>query len=418
MKRLIMPAIAFLILLNPACCFADEPVSVFVGTDRHAHYESRFVETEEEPAPPEGGSVKPQSAEADSANAKPGAEKGAIEKEGTEKGATEPKGRRMPQGKIVPVFDSEGNLIWHNDLTAVLELVAEDPDAVLPEMVFLGGDHVGSGGHNMMDGLGNPIGAPFYSTEGIDTQIRSVFGEDVRTLYTYGTHDINEVGNYEDGFLCGPKAENGYYVYGISYAQMAFDTEAQIPKGEHPYTGKDLADPFGACAETASHHFLMWVNDLKDHLPIIVFSHVPLHAERRDNPGAWTWVRALNDASRDHDIIFLWGHNHTMERRDKKKELERSCYLRLPGEKLAVQTWGLEKDPEAAVVQEELQFIYLNAGYIVNGVGTLLTFTDTDDSGDWDTLTAKRYALNEENRAFGSTGITSPWVFDLRQWEE
>ena len=111
MKRLIMPAIAFLILLNPACCFADEPVSVFVGTDRHAHYESRFVETEEEPAPPEGGSVKPQSAEADSANAKPGAKKGAIEKEGTEKGATEPKGRRMPQGKIVPVFDSEGNLI-------------------------------------------------------------------------------------------------------------------------------------------------------------------------------------------------------------------------------------------------------------------------------------------------------------------
>lgn len=66
----------------------------------------------------------------------------------------------------------------------------------------------------------------------------------------------------------------------------------------------------------------------------------------------------------------------------------------------------------------ELEFIYMNAGYITDGVGTLLTFTDLDDSGEWDTLTAKRYSLDEEGTAFGSTGLTSPWVYALRQWGE
>ncbi|MBO5568113.1 MAG: hypothetical protein J6A79_04165, partial [Clostridia bacterium] len=48
---------------------------------------------------------------------------------------------------------------------------------------------------------------------------------------------------------------------------------------------------------------------------------------------------------------------------------------------------------------ETLRFVYLNAGYITNGVGTVLLFQDGK-------MTAKRYALTEEESA-------EPWTYDL-----
>ena len=36
----------------------------------------------------------------------------------------------------------------------------------------------------------------------------------------------------------------------------------------------------------------------------------------------------------------------------------------------------------------------MNAGYITHGIGSLLTFTDVEDDGVWDSLTVKRYLLD------------------------
>ena len=146
-------------------------------------------------------------------------------------------------------------------------------------------------------------------------------------------------------------------------------------------------------------------------------SHVPLHAHRGDNYGAWTWMQALNAAAEEHDVVFLWGHNHTMEGRPDGRETERANYLRLPGEKLTVQSWEVddrgnetgariftseagEETRELVTRTETLRFVYLNAGYIINGVGTVLSFRDGQ-------MTVKRYSLNDEENV-------EPWTYDLR----
>ena len=386
-----------LLLVSIANTAAETSVSIFVATDRHAKYETITIE-EEAPA-----------------------------------SNTDTPSKRKPAKKM-PVFDANGALIWHNNLTDVLSLVAQDEDAVHPEIVLLGGDNVGDGGDGTRDETGYPMGAPTFSMKAVDAQIACVFGEDVRGLYTYGSHDINETGKYEGVFFSGPIKGNGYWIYGISFAQMIYDSDRQALAADergHIYSGKDMVDVNGLSAQTASHVFLSWAKNLDDHLPIIVMSHVPLHANRGDNSGAWTWTRALNEASVNHDIIFLWGHNHTLEREDEARSIEQAHYLLLPGQTITVQSWDLDvegkkvlrrtrqvakteagtddaaeeplgsegnREPEYELItqDETLHFLYMNAGYITNGVGSLLTFTDDEDDGLWDELTVKRYSLDRE----------------------
>ena len=54
----------------------------------------------------------------------------------------------------------------------------------------------------------------------------------------------------------------------------------------------------------------------------------------------------------------------------------------------------------------------MNAGYIINGIGTLLTFTDREEDGVWDSLEVKRYRLED------ATGDPLDNVFELplRTW--
>ena len=382
-KRLLIQLCVIFLLLFYVCTGLADSVSVFVATDRHDHYETVTAEKEDQiPEIEEIGDARPE----------------------------------MP--KFTPVFDENGHLIWHNQLTDVLKLVSQD--SVTPEFVLIGGDNVGEGGDNFRDETGYPMGMPPFSMKAVDAQVRSVFGEGTRTLYTYGSHDINAVDDYADVFFSGPVEGSGYYIYGITFAQMIFDTDSQA--AEAGYAGKDAADPRGLSAQTASRHFLAWVQSLKeqdDHQPVIVISHVPLHAHRCDNLGACTWTRALNDAAGDHDIIFLWGHNHTMERGKKGKPAEREHYLHLPDEELAVGSWEpdeegkptgkrkiTDKESQPVAQTEKLGFIYMNAGYLTNGVGSVLTFSG---EGRWERVEVKRYALTEDESA-------EPWSYPLRQF--
>lgn len=413
-----------LLLALAGSAAAETSVSIFVATDRHAKYETIAVK-EDEAAGEKAG--------------RPTAGKPHM---------------KMP--KKAPVYDANGALIWHNNLTDVLSLVAQDQDAVQPEFVLLGGDNVGDGGDENRDVTGYPMGAPPFSIKAVDAQIKYVFGEGIHGLYTYGSHDSNETGKYEDAFFSGAIKGNGYWIYGISFAQMIYDSDWQaVTEDERgkAYTGKDMKDPNGLSAQTASHLFLSWVKGLDDHWPIIVMSHVPLHAHRGDNSGAWTWTRALNEAAENHDIIFLWGHNHTLEREDEGRAIEQAHYLLPPGETITVQSWDLDEDgkmilrreilsaetepapddaadesakaeedikPEYELItqSETLRFVYMNAGYITNGIGSLLTFTDAEDDGLWDSLTVKRYLLNREiNDPIDEANNHIPLLLRLRNWE-
>ena len=389
MNKKLISIILAAILLFAGSAFAD--TSIFVATDRHASYE-----TVREAASADGNNL-PESAP-------PG---------NTSDGEHPHKNDRRPPKRQMPVYDSDGNLIWHNHLTEVLSLVSAD--GVQPEIVLLGGDNVGNGGDKSIDVTGYPIGAPYFSMASVDAQVRYVFGDAAKALYTYGSHDIHSTDPYESTFFSGPVAGNGYYIYGITFSQMIHDTDEQaIATGN--YDERDIVDRNGISAQTAIHRFLTWVNSLENHLPIIVMSHVPLHANRGDNAGAWTWTRALNAAAERHDIIFLWGHNHTIERRGDGKTTERAYYRKMPGETLVVQSWDMDETGGTALKRgddlitqtETLGFIYMNAGYITNGVGSVLTFSDENENGLWDHLAVKRYALAEEEAAF-----SIPWVYEL-----
>ena len=118
----------------------------------------------------------------------------------------------------------------------------------------------------------------------------------------------------------------------------------------------------------------------------------------------------------DENGNMIW-HNHTMESGKDGREIERAHYLRLPGEPLTVQTWetdGEGKETGTRIRTTEageeirepvtrtapLRFVYLNAGYITNGGGTVLSFRDGK-------MNVKRYFLDEEEKA-------EPWTYDLR----
>ena len=93
--------------------------------------------------------------------------------------------------------------------------------------------------------------------------------------------------------------------------------------------------------------------------------------------------------------------------------------MHLPGEEIAVgsrETDGEGKATGKRVISEEetqpvaqmakLRFIYMNAGYLINGVGSVLTFGGEDR---WERIEVKRYSLTEEEFA-------EPWSCPLRQF--
>lgn len=289
-----------------------------------------------------------------------------------------------------------------NKLAAVLSLVAADKTAVQPKTVLLGGDYVGGGGPPSSEEERLARWQPVFRLTDVRREITDIFGKDVDTYFTYGSHDKNEVSGGRD-FFCGPADCGECYLYGISFSQMRFDTERQ--RTESGYDGTDVSEFFGGNAQTAADHFLKWVSALNDRKPIFVMSHMPLHAHRGDNLGGDTWCRALNFAAQQHKIFFFFAHNHSTERRTP---YDREFYLVPVDGTIPVQGPQREQQREF-----QLNFTYLNAGYILNGCGTLLTLSDANADGKPDTLTIRRYSLDPGESFFGDTHIPSPYVSAL-----
>ena len=195
------------------------------------------------------------------------------------------------------------------------------------------------------------------------------------------------------GFFCGPAELDACYLYGVSFCQMRFADDAQREQCDPPYDGIDAASSGAGSAEPASARFLEWCAGLPDRKPIVLMSHMPLHANRPDNRGAAVWCAALNEAAERRDVFVFFAHNHSSEH---KSGTDRRYYYVPAGGMLPVQ--GREKEARAAA---PIRFHYLNAGYVLNGCGTLLRF-------DGNTVTVRRYAPTDAETAFGDTGYRSP----------
>ena len=323
-----------------------------------------------------------------------------------------------------------------NNLAAAIQKVANRNGIVTPSVVLLGGDYVGCGPD------AGDTGQPTFTLADLRSEIFSSLDPNkTEVFFTYGSHDRNCTDGYS-AFFSGPYRCDGYYIYGISYAQMAYATDSltraavalydeqgdNIPGNNPPpanndstmpmpqqpsgglraYNGIDIADPYGISAESASARFAAWADTLSGHGPIIVMSHVPIHASRNDNPGGLRWFNTLSRAAQKHDIILLFGHNHTLEERGNSSDL--GMYLLAPGDSITVQG-----DSVQGVQCQQLPFTYANAGYLKLGWCTLITFNDTDADGHPDYLQLRRFsAIGDKATLFGSTDKPNPWLITLK----
>ena len=324
-----------------------------------------------------------------------------------------------------------------NNLAAAIQKVANRYGVVTPSVVLLGGDYVGSGPD------AGDTGQPAFTLSDLRSEIFSSLDPNkTEVFFTYGSHDRNCTDGYS-AFFSGPHRCDGYYIYGISYAQMAYATDSltraavalydeqgdNIPGNNPPppanndstmpmpqqpsgglraYNGIDIADPYGISAESATARFAAWADTLSGHDPIIVMSHVPIHASRNDNPGGLRWFNALSRAAQKHDIVLLFGHNHTLEERGNSSDS--GMYLLAPGDSITVQG-----DSVQGAQRQQLTFTYANAGYLKLGWCTLITFNDTDADGNPNYLQLRRFsAIGDKATLFGSTDKPNPWLITLK----
>ena len=326
-----------------------------------------------------------------------------------------------------------------NNLTAMLARAVAS-SGIRPQTVLLGGDYVGGRGDM----------TPEFTIKDLYDEVYAIVDPlNTRVMMTYGSHDDNCAEGYH-AFYSGPRRSDGYYTYGISYVQMVFDTDSATtaairyyqehvseqndsirpprpeqgdsiapPPPHHDgggapkqkgYNGIDQTDRYGISAESAARSFTQWVATIADSDPIVVMSHVPLHANRGDNVGAMTWYKALTAAAQTHDVLVFWGHNHTLE--EHGDSIDQYSYLLTVGDSTDVQG-----DSITGVVRCPLNFTYANAGYLKQGRASVITFTDADGNRHYDRMELWRYSLNanDTDRQFGLTGKPNPYVITLFQ---
>ncbi len=316
-----------------------------------------------------------------------------------------------------------------NNLSAMIQNVISHLDVPIPKVVIIGGDNVGSGG----GAQGQP---PFSIQDIYDEVYRNLDPNNTELLLTYGSHDQGCQEGY-DVFFSGPHRCDGYYVYGISYAQMIYDADSTVlaavanyqasltetttttttdgstathasGKKKKMYDGIDVNDRFGISAESGVRSFNTWVSSLSDNAPIIMMSHVPMHARRNDNLGGERWYLAISKAAENHDIILLFGHNHTLE--EHGDSADQYVYLLTPGDSITVQD-----NVKDSVQQHELNFTYANAGYLKLGWASLLTLSDINRNGYYESMIIKRFTLyGEDNTTIGLTGKENPYTLQLK----
>jgi len=326
-----------------------------------------------------------------------------------------------------------------NNLPALVEKVVDQAD-VVPQVVLLGGDYVGGG----------RVMTPEFTINDLYNEVYSVLeAPTCDALFTYGSHDKCCTEGYS-AFFSGPRRCDGYYIYGITYVQVACATDADAEAAvrlhgsllrsgadysefedddiiltKSGYSGIDIADRYGKSAESATASFLKWLDTLDDNAPIVVMSHMPLHYNRGDNFGGLKWYEALSKAAEKHDVIFLWGHNHTIEEkasdysdRTDEKMKDRFYYMLTPSDFLThgdtIDIQGASKDE---VVSEKLNFSYANAGYIKLGYGTLITFSGNREDGAYDSMTIHRYGIDSvpAETEIGFTGKSNPFTLSLQK---
>jgi len=336
------------------------------------------------------------------------------------------------------------------NIKALVQLASQNLQETAPSVFLIGGDCAARHLDSIMIN-------ETYSLSSVIEEIRyGSRGRRNKYFFTYGSHDAECI-DAPSAFFSGPAALDNYYLYGISYAQMSFAEDSLAKQ----YYGLDSQDAFGKSAASASKKFLKWANSLNDNAPIVIMSHMPIHANRGDNFGGQIWCNAINEVSLNHDVFLLFGHNHTIEGytsngsqnnpeppqkpeepggsveppvgqgegndpgEDAGQESaeqpvepdrlvlahnEQDFYLVLPGSSIPVQTSAIDVFDTL-----KINFTYLNAGYINCGYASKITFSDINNDGNYDSVDICRYTVQDTTITyFGNTGIVNPYSSGLK----
>lgn len=212
-----------------------------------------------------------------------------------------------------------------NKLTSLLKGLDYEPG-----LVVLGGDYVDNK---------NPD-----SLYDITSKIHAVY-PNAQTFYTYTPNDVNVA---EDGSNRFAFARTGEYISGEDYYVYAIDQN-------------DMSSV--ASASGAADRFVAWANSADATKVIFVMCHMPIHKSSGNNAGGSVWMNALNNVGENHDVVFLWGCNHNNE-----TTADTSVYYVARGGSLT---------PEGGNT-DNINFTYVNAGYIRSGNGTMAIINDNN----------------------------------------
>ena len=234
-------------------------------------------------------------------------------------------------------------------------------------------------------------GSNQYNSSTVLSEVQGVFtGLSASNVsIVYGSHDTNctdgagilkcKGDNTSDLIYTGLNTDGSvaYYVYGVAFQDMDSD-DAQS-------------------TSTAATKFMNWVATITDHsIPIIVVSHMPLHASRGDNGYAVAWSKALNYAATGEettesgkeitrDVIFLHGHNHTTES-NKEFFVPRGSTMQI----------------FSSSYQHYTYYTYTTAGYLKeNPAATLLTIDDSK-------ISFTKYRNRVETNTYSTYSFATP----------
>ncbi len=209
------------------------------------------------------------------------------------------------------------------------------------------------------DGTGSASSGPAFNSSTVRDEVTAIWPKaDVNIVW--GLHDtrVNDDANIVEGITAGSsrhiytsydsKGNVQYYVYGVAYHDMSDDTNGS----------------------TAAAAFKTWVSTITDKtIPIFVACHLPIHANRKDNYGAYYWNRAITYAATGSEtgttvtrnVVFFHGHNHNSE-----NNME---HYYSPGTTLKVEKHGTD---DTCVIP----YTYITGGYLnANKTATLVTVT-------------------------------------------
>ena len=186
-------------------------------------------------------------------------------------------------------------------------------------------------------------------------EIREIFGSDCPDiLFVQGNHDrmteeITESGLHD----CGD-----YQIY-------VLNTEEDFPWKQGKMMGCLAKVKKSSAAMEECFKELIAKGETR---PVFIAGHVPLHFTARtssrhltgDNLYSSLIFNVVNDAAKQLDIVYLFGHNHS---KGWDCYLGGSCVYRAAGDTLLLPKFDEQRVNTDEYTEETLNFTYLNAGY-------------------------------------------------------